>query len=218
MLVTFHRDLFHCFLIWANYIKVLFWAKITSSSIQLPNYYSEIKIDWSCVFLTCKFYSAWFVWAAGKADGHWINRCKDCLHCGLIIDPLIITKRQPVLFLRKYDKGRTEKLASSQFHYRLQKNLLWIEAEKQFTRSPVETGCSSSSKVYLLYIWLFPLRGLEITHSQKPHYPKIDQQVQCRQGRCLYWFWSSLSWLNSSTSERVKDKRRDIWTRNLVYI
>lgn len=121
MLVTFHRDLFHCFLILANYIKVLFWAKITPSSIQLPNYCSEIKIDWSCVFLTCKFYSAWFVWAAGKADGHWINRCKDCLHCGLIIDPLIITKRQPVLFLRKYDKGRTEKLASSQFHYRLQK-------------------------------------------------------------------------------------------------
>lgn len=153
-----------------------------------------------------------------KADGHWINRCKDCLHCGIIIGPLIITKCQPVLFLRKYDKGHTEKLASSQFHYRLQKNLLWIEAEKQFTRSPVETGCSSSSKVYLLYIWLSPLRGLEITHSQKPHYPKIDQQVQCRQGRCLYWFWSSLSWLNSSTSERVKDNRRDIWTRNLVYI
>lgn len=138
--------------------KLLFW-----STNRLNLCLTNLQISPNLICLVCL-----------KANGHFINRCKDCLVCGLVIGPLIITKCQPVLFLRKYDKGCTEKLASSQFHYRLQKNLRWIEAEKQFTRSPVETGCSCSSKVYLLYIWLSPLRGIEITHSQTPRYPKID--------------------------------------------
>lgn len=75
----------------------------------------------------------------------------------------------------------------------------------------------SSSKVYLLYIWLSLPGALEIIHSQITSYPKTDWQAQCRQGRCLYWFSSSLSRSNCSNSKRVKKIRNKVYGPELSY-
>lgn len=144
------------------------------------------------------------VWAAQKHDGHHINRHTDRLDCRLVIGLLIRTKWQCALFLRKYDKGGTENLASLQSHYRLQKKILAELKQKNNLPHHQLKQDVSAHPVYLLYIWLFPPRGLEIIHSQITSYPKIDPQAQCRWGRCLYWFSSSLSLLSCSTSKEVK--------------
>lgn len=168
----------------------------------LLNNDSEAEIGWICLLTNLQILT--FFKPPRKHNGHHTNRCKDCPDWRLVIRPLIRTKCYCMLFLRRYDKSGNRKSGTLTVPLSGPEKSWLNWSRKTIYHITSWNRMFQLIQVYLLYISLSSPRVLEIIHGQITSYRNIDWQAQCRQGRCLYWFSSSLWWLGCSTSKGVK--------------